>query len=800
MHSVALSGWLSWLAAIALCHFATDKVVRLLCWSEPARHASLPRFTGIALAPFLLGFSACIALYFFPHGSHEQHLYVLWGLPALIGVIACFLPTQQSIHSQATPLAGDERCAIWLMAAYAAALICCALLGPLTQNDAMEYVTVARIAFDSGSLEYYPARAPTAYASGFYATWTHPPLYVALIYAHDLFQGAADLPIMMRLISPWTALAGAGLIYAAGTMLNRRAGLFAALLFLSTPLLFMSASNALLDPLSILGSALVFISIFGFSSTPVKTGMVQGVFLGIALWVHSQAIIFPILLLVGLATYYGPLRWRGIFPQLFGILMTSLTIGIWPYISNYQSMGTVISDTPLVFTLKKLLWENYFAVARGVDSLAAQIQYGLFKGWFAYESYGGVFWLAIPAVIILLKLSPIKNRWIKNSAAMESPCYSILWAAAAIALAYHAGVALSIALGISQLVRVERYMLIILPTICLLAGWFVSYCQPREGRGRFIGRAILLLASLQLLIYTCYTLHSSGVSFTTLGQTYAESLMANPAQRTMAYVRKKTEKSSVILTLNAADMFYSDRRMVSYLDPRLLDFYAAETPQEGLAALKQIGITHVYVIPDALPPFYNSTLHSILADANLATLLYSDTGYQLYALYSSGKISKSIRNIAPGATAWGASYSLIIGGRKVLKTYPLKFIELQPGASSSTHTIGGLFQRDVMTKVQPISSIPVNSDGEYELTFELEGHGLLRLGLTEQDMEEKAIFGRTMLSELPLGRNAPTKTISYRFRTSDKTHLIMPDIEHYGNSTLLIKRATLTLLSTEKKH
>ncbi len=744
--------WLWWGLAMLLASNATIRFVRFLPWSQQCRSSAAPLAFGLALAPFLLGFISMLALAALANSSHAAHSAFIFIVLALCNLLT-FRAVPASSPLAKTRYSCGERTMLLLLALFACTLLLNAVRLPLTQTDSLEYATVGRILYESRTLASYPAIHPEQSVSGFYGAWTHPPLYVSLIYAANLLQGHADTPGLMRLIAPWCALLATFLAFAVGSLIDRRTGLASALLFLATPLLLIGAEAALIDPLPVLGISLAFSSLFFFTGSPRRQGTIQGTTLGLALWTHSQAILFPILLIAALGMHYGWRRWKSLTAQLLPFLAVALLVGIWPYMRNYITLGTPVSDSPAIFTLASLYWDDFFRIGRGVDSLTAQIQYGLLKGWFTPEAYGIMFWLMLLGV------------WhLRNSAHKR-----LILTALAVVAVYHAGVAASIALGLSQMIRIERYMLILMPCTALIAGFALARCT------RLCAYAAVLLLGLQLGVIGWQRMHNgdSGI----------------PA---MTFIQQHLPPDAVVLAMNPADMYYANRRMVSYLDPRMTSFYSEPSPENAVAALKALGIGYVYVTAGALPPYYNSTLQTITADPKLTTLAYDSGGNQIYALGGHATAGKST-DITPGAILWTKTAKILIGGRKAFGSIPLGSSVLEGGSASELRVPLDLFQRDVGTLLQSGErAIALSGDQEYRLTMELEGYGLLRIWLHQFDKDGKLLSPpKPPFSEMILGAGQPLKTFPFRFKALPQAHYLQVGIMHYGNSRLLIRRAAL---------
>ncbi len=787
MSEMPIISWCALLVAMFLCHFISGRFVRILPWANGANDSRVPFFFGAAIAPFLLGFITIAALKLLPGKSHNAHLIFIFSSLCFFCLLSCkrtFKPTSDMLVNPqlSQQYSWDEKLSIALLTGFVIFLVASSLSVPLTQTDALEYAQMGRIVFDNRTLDSYPPIVPDNHPSGFYSPVTHPPLYVALVYTAYLMQGNADTPSLMRLISPWCLLVATGVIFSLGSMINRRTGLFASLLFISTPLLFMGTVSSLIDPLSVLGFTLVFASIFSFSASPLKIGLLQGSILGIAFWVHSQAILFPFLLIAGLVFYNGIGRWRQIANQISVLIPVSIAIGIWPYWNNYQKLGSFISDNPIIFRLPNLVWNDYFLIGRGVDNLSAQLQYGLFKGWFAPEAYGILFWLMTAGFVCMVKpsLSGIRKFVTGNViTGGNDNIKNILLAAAGVILLYHLGILLAIFLGVNQIIRIERYMLILVPCVALLSGFALARffeAGERVKPFRVFAGGILFLLLAQLLIFYL--------------QDRARG--ENPQLYAMEYIREKLPENSVIYATLSADMYYADRKMVGNLDPSLIEFYQEMNPERGWKILRKLGITHIYVVPNAQPTFYNSTMQQIVADNRFTTLLYSNAGSQIYKIndkLSPVKLKTDLDLIAPDIR-WQNTRMLLIGGRKALAEIAL-FSEPLDGAIESEIKLPlSVFQRDTASLLRT-DNITVSESTEYKIDLNISGYGLLRFWITQYDGQGNILNGKYILSETILSNTYPKRDFAYRFKTLQKTKYLKIGIEHYGNSQVKIGRAHL---------
>lgn len=804
MTGSTLAEWAALCLLLVLASAAGVSIAARLPWSGPARESGWSLAVGLGLGPFLSGLLTVGVLGILPGASHGLHLsIVLTGL----FLLAISAPRQHARGpgEVATVPHGSRlapRAFMLLAAAWSLALVIGTVLTPLTQNDALEYATVGRILFETRDLSGSPPINPGAYQSGFYHPWTHPPLYVAMIYLAHLLQGDADSPGLMRMIAPWCALAAAFLVYRLGSRMGQVAGAAAAILFISTPLFFLGAIAGLIDGLPILGSALVLALVTGLGAGPAARGLLCGTALGAALWTHSQAILLLPLTAISVALYRGLSDRRGVAIELFAAFAMAAALGCWPYLRNLWLLGSAISDNPAVFALPRQAWPEYFTIMRGVEHAGAVIQYGVLKGFFSLEAYSITFWAMLVGAIQYVALRKRDHGPILTRPGVDPADPSgIVRTSLGLVVCYVGGVVLSILIGMDIMVKNERYMLIILPAVALVFAFSLRGSQRSMG-GRMLAGAFVGIATAQLVGLSTYVFSTSGIDLRAAAFDTDSALRAQPEFAAVRYLAGATDSKSLVLTLKPADMYYSGRRMMSYLDPRLVPFYAEREPRQAAEFLHKLGITHIHVPDHHLPPVYNSALQDLLRDPQLSTLEFSDGGYQVYALRPSNLRPVQVIDMTPGAIEWKRSANLILGGRKALGRIALRQGPLLPGAISTGGLPLGFFDRDTSTT---LSSVPVavDPDCEYGLDIHVDGRGAVRAWLLERaaahprDMSRRSPVPaqRTPIGDFFLSPDQPGRSLAYRVRTKATTHSISLELEHLGRSQLDVHRVVLVHLA-----
>jgi len=802
---------LAWLVLMVLASGAGLALVGAWPWARAARDAGVALAAGLAAAPLLAGLAMVAVLFAWSGAAPRAQagaVFVLLGLGAFAGWATG--ATRRALITAEGGLVPRGPAAV-LTWGFFAALLIDSFAVPLIQNDALEYATVGRILFDARDLAAYPVLQPQLHASGFYGPWTHPPLYVALLDLGFALQGGTAQPLLMRLVAPWCLAGAAACVAALARWANPARpddGPLAALLLVSTPLLFLGAASALIDALPVLGLTLAFTALVALSQEPAqgwRRAAGLGTMLGLALWTHSQAVLVPLLTLP-LLLLQGRGRLVERLPRALAVgglaLAVALAIGAAPYVRNTALFGSPISDNPLVFALPSLDWASYFRVQRGLATPAELVQYGLLKPWFAVEAYALVFWLALAALPAWWWQRRQALPLLHDEAAGLRPL-----ALGVIGL-YLVGAVLAAMLGIDLMVRNERYMLILLPAAALLAAGALN---RRRLRG-----ALVLLMGLQLAVLVVYR----------LGQLNAERTARPPSQQVesdarlprwapygaVQYLRTQTPPSSLVLSMKPADMFYAGRTMVSYLDPRLLPFYEARDAAGAAARLRELGITHVHLPDYWLPPVYHSAMEGLLADPALADLEFEAGGYQIYRLREGPREAATAR--PPTNTcgdpltfgAWQRTREFVLGGRKNLRRVALGTTPWPAGAESRSWNTTPVFLRETNTVLRAEAALPGPHVAgvparEWLLQLQLAGEGYVQAIVRPRG----AGGAPQLVADRPLGTSPAGgaaageggQPLMRRLRVDAAAQVLELRLEHRADSRLRVVAAALVPVCSE---
>ncbi len=642
------------------------------------------------------------------------------------------------------------------------------LATPLSENDALEHALVGRELYAAGKLAAYPI-LDSATASGIYAPWSHPPLYSALIVQSYALQGSAETATLMRAIAPLFLLAAVLLTYTLAARHSPVAGWVASLIVLSTPLLGRSTIAGGIDALPVAGLVLALAPLTLQSVAPMRRALAAGLCLGLALLTHAQAVIFvPMIAAAAWASLPQPaaqrLRWTA------ALLGLALLIGGWPYWRNLQLFGVLVSDTPAVFALPQLEWDAYFRLARGLDSPLARLQFGVLKGWFSLASFGTAFWLLLAAA---------SGRWARSQPAMQRTRTLLITSVLLIAL-YHLFLLLTALAGVDLMIRNDRYLLPLMPMVGALAAiglcnvWALlrqrsaQYASGRSLKAAnwpswALGAVLALALAAGLALQWYGALAANRVTPRSMLAGADAQAARLPSLRLMRTLTDLTPPKALVLSLRPADMYYAHRKMISYIDPRLIAFYLQTDPEHALATLHALGVTHVHVPDYSLPVDYNSQLPRLLSSPRFARLLSYDSGHALYELVRDAAPPAEARPIATAHDAWvvvdafdaspatAASILRLPLARRVLERGDRRLMVSTRGGSPASAIA---------------APIPVPPETELRIELPVSGRGFARLHVLEFDGGQR-LLASNRLAEATV--DADGITLSRRFITSSAT-------------------------------
>jgi hypothetical protein len=518
-------------------------------------------------------------------------------------------------------------------------------------------------------------------------------------------------------------------------------------------------SEASIDALPILGLTLVFATASLFSEPSPRTRIaLTGVALGLSLWAHSSAVLFPVLAVVGISV----MRWYERKPfaaECAGVLLVGGALGILPYLRNLLIFGSPISDTPAVFALAQLDWESYFTTGRGMSNLYDMIVVGVLRGWTAFSDFWLTFWFMTAGMVLVARQMLFWRA--------PEPGWATLTGAAVIVVAFHAGMLLSEILGTTLMIKNARYLLPVVPLAALLAGFALSriadlrdmiklhrthrrttialdfnYGQGGQLVWQLLVVGILYLSVQQIAINMVSWRNYLGPLRAALWEPQRETLAKFPFYRVQDHMRRNLPPEAVVLSLRPADAYYAKHRIISYLDPRMVPAYKETDPAKLSELLRQLGVTHVYKGNYSLPTIYNSALMQLLADRQLSRVIHSDGHYAVYALNTASpeRIQPSRTwDLAPERYPWiGHSWAQVPFFVSSCRTENIRVDSAAPQPTVRSCRWAPAHRADYVSGTGPPGGIDtkdfveVEPGGTYRYKIDAAGEGALRINVYEK--------------------------------------------------------------------
>jgi len=262
-----------------------------------------------------------------------------------------------------------------------------------------------------------------------------------------------------------------------------------------------------------------------------------------------------------------------------------------------------------------------------------------------------------------------------------------------------------------------------------------------------------------------------------------------------------------VLTLRPADMYYTHRRMVSYLDPIMLPMYALQDAYQLSDALRTAGIHYVYMPNYFIPPVNRSALMSLLGNTHLAELLYDNRGNQIYALKNHSVATTRPRKEEHITDLthmpWLAfPYAGLDSPRFSFEKMYSRRTDLTHRFSSDLHLfsknyshmllIGDIRDTEIFKKAAD-TLIPVIPGTDYIIQMTMEGEGYFRIWKWGREKENSA-WNADVAGDFVLTPDFPRASFKRRIRIPDGETSIRIGIERYGVSSLKIHAVKLIKL------
>lgn len=729
------------------------RISSILPMVSAEKSCALRSALAVAIWPFVLGLSILLAIGIAPGIQGDAHIGI-----AIFVVLCAFLivrvPYKRFQHNISDPDIPGLAIAVAFPLIMSAPIIYFSLYRPLIENDALEYMLAARVLFKMRSLEIFPLVATEAGAQGFIAPWTHPPLYVSLLYAtflgHDLHEASA----ISRLVSPFFLITAAIGISLIGFSISLRRGLLASALYLCIPLLAIGAEGSSIDPLpaaACVVSVLLLVCV-DLSKTPALIW--AGVIVGAALLSHSQAVLLLPIFLLCVYTYRGEPRGMIAFLRTsMYLLFFSLCIPGYFYFKNIISFGAVVSDNPSIYQLPALEWRAYFEYTRQLSDWVGVVVYGVFKGLSRPGSFGLIYWLFLMALALRVfqysrSLGHERDVSFNTESRATAICLTFVFA-------YFLILMISLLFGRIDLIKNDRYPLLVSGPLAIFTALTFSSVKMR-----IIGFGAPATASgLHLTLYGLILL-LLGINFTgyllgSLGRLRYEFYgSANSAVSSglsvMEGLANANSGNAKTLSLRPADFYFGEQEMLTYSDDRLLKLYGEQDPKVAHSMLVGLGVKFVHVPEYLLPPVYNSVLIDIIANPNLTDLIFDSQFNQLYRLKDWPAMGGDCVNESGFSNCFDSNLVVDWKDSAVFRI-PGK-IEIRPsieravnfvlsGGNRGEIVLNSLLLRRIYTEVEYAKDDSKPLSGEFLVRMKGEGRGLVEILIAERACESR-VWGK----------------------------------------------------------
>lgn len=354
---------------------------------------------------------------------------------------------------------------------------------PMLENDALEYMAVARHILESGTLSVYPVLTADP-RTGLFAGSSHPPAYHMMLVWGFMWTGAETF-VAARLYALFCLAATIGVL---AYVLRPRGGNSLALgilLLLATPLYMQMAVTFHIDALRLLAFLIGAVAIADLIRNPgPRRAIVTGIALGFTIYAHSIGLLaLPFAgvayLLLGPGTFWDKVRLGCVFGTV------ALAVGGLQYGKNLVQFGAPLQDSMPVWDLPQVDFGSDLRYRRDLMLWTDRLGFGVLRGFFEMPIFGLIFWFLVPVVFILAR------RW--RTSTVEDRVF-IVWIGAFFTLS-----ALSASLGSDLIIKNPRYVLTIVPlVVCLAAPLLNCFQAPAAFNFRKAMNAVPLLGRLRM--------------------------------------------------------------------------------------------------------------------------------------------------------------------------------------------------------------------------------------------------------------------------------------------------------------
>lgn len=617
-----MAGLLALTATLVLLPLSLAAVIARACGdTRLCKPLALP--VGFAIAPTVVGILTTAL--FAAGAGREPRLVVLALAIGSAGAAVALRAEIAALAAAERSLWRNEPLPRWPWLALALGLA--ALLGmqtatlPLIENDALEYVAVARHVLERGTLAAYPITTADP-ATGLYAPAMHPPAFHMAI-AWGLAASGGESLVALRLLTLVGAFATLWLVWrlAAGSGAIGKAG--AVVLLASVPLWMQMAASYNADAFRIASFAAAFAAtVLAVGQADRRSSAVAGVLVGIAMWSHSIGVLaLPSALACIVLLPSAPLGHR--LRLALVVAGAAIAVGCLWYAINAWRHGVPLGDSWPVAEVAGLLHEEDLRRRRGLTTLDGLLRHGALRCFLELPLFGLGFWLAAIAAGVAL------GRWrLAPDFARAGVLFSATFAVV---------VAASLAAGSILAVKNARYALTLTPVAALLGSWLVARLATSAARSRLALVALALAASWAVLgSLIRLTSFADPMAVLRGDERAALSRPRFPGAPLLAAMDREMPADGRVLAFRQAELtLYGRRRWLDHYDPAVLGVHLAADGPAAHAALRRHDVAFVLVPWYTPATLAHGAVAAVLADPALAEPHGRHRGMALYRIAGS---------------------------------------------------------------------------------------------------------------------------------------------------------------------
>ena len=331
-----------------------------------------------------------------------------------------------------------------------------ALFAPITENDAIQYVVVAKTMFERHSLDFYPVIEPLP--SGFYAVSSHPVGFMGLYLMTFMLQGASEVTIFIKIISPIYVLCTIAAFYGLLGPDRKLERPVAVLLLLSTPCYFSQASQLSIDSfrMYLLVAALFWaLELTREETRAWRMATTVGIVTGLSMYSHSIGLLFSLPLVLPVVFLLGgpPLGAR--MSRCLIITTVALVLGGYRIVENLMLFGTPIYDHLPVYDLERIHYDEYVWYSSYLFNVFDKVIKGLLKGFSSVRAFGAGYW-----IFAFVSIALLFNR---RGLSRDFMCCLL------VIFLFYCAVVLSMLLDMHVFIANFRYLMTVQPFVALAA-------------------------------------------------------------------------------------------------------------------------------------------------------------------------------------------------------------------------------------------------------------------------------------------------------------------------------------------